>query len=262
MHMKGFALRHGFMKGLLAAAALTLLSSVPAHAQSYYNAPDGTVLSDYETNTYFLIMRGARFSLSPSELSYFFPPWWNPLGFVTHSTMESITRYPPDGTLVRERSSTATYVIIGGRKWVPATSADIEYYGGSSAVRVVPNDSLGYAGFNYASNGIMVRDRSTDQVYVLFRNTWFALSSESDVHYYGGWQNVRILPDGAIASMSSRAPCGARFRERSSGSIYIMNDFGGKALITSPDGNDWANHYVVPDGSLARFPDRPYVCMN
>jgi len=65
-----------------------------------------------------------------------------------------------------------------------------------------------------------------------------------------------------MASVSSRPGCGARFRERSSGSLYRTNDFGGKALITSPTSDDWGNHYVVPDGSLARFPDQPYVCMN
>ncbi|PTL81270.1 hypothetical protein [Vitiosangium sp. GDMCC 1.1324] len=139
---------------------------------------------------------------------------------------------------------------------------ELGYFGGTSDVRTVPQGSLNnYYLFYRPVNGMMVRERSHAEVYVTFGAAKFWVHTEDEVAYYGGWSNVNVVPDTSTSTVSNTPECGTRLRERSSGQIYLIG-VGGKFLIQNPDSYDWANHFVVPDGSLSSFPDASvHVCM-
>ncbi|PTL79982.1 hypothetical protein DAT35_31675 [Vitiosangium sp. GDMCC 1.1324] len=241
-----------FVKGALVAVALVLLSSTPARAADYASYPDGSVLIDASKNQRWLIQGGAKFSIPSTEWSYFNNLLFT--YFVSSSTIDGITSVPRDGTTLQSRGDVSIYVVIGGWAWGIPDMNELEHFGGTSNVRIIPS-SFNYWSLDTAQNGTMVRERSGDPVYVLFGYTKFWLPTSADVEYYGGWGSVKVIPNGSAASMSDIPQCGTRLRERSSGVLYRINDLGQKYVIQNPSSYEWANHYVVPDGTLARFPD-------
>ncbi|WP_257456483.1 hypothetical protein [Archangium lipolyticum] len=252
------------IKGALAAVALALLSSTPARAQVYANYPDGTILI-HQVNfggsiidVRHVIHGGAKFRIGVGEESYFTSPHtYN----VSESEVEAITNSPRDGTVLQARGDHAVYVIFGGRKWHIPDAQELEYYGGVGAIRTVPEST--FVSWMYLTRpGTLVREHNTAAVYVIFGNARFWVPTEADVFYYGGWIEVRDVPAGSMSSMKTKPDCGTRLRERSSGVIYIFNAAGQKSVIQNPADYDWANLRVVPDGTLAAYPDGSFFCMN
>jgi hypothetical protein len=247
--------------GLLVAVAMAvvLLGGEPARAQTYSPTPDGSILIDSTYGSRYIIAGGAKFWIPSSESTYFSNPFFT--YYVSTSTLDGITNYPRNGTTVKERNIDSIYVIIGNRAWGIPSMDELQYFGGSSSVHTIPQGSMNYTGFNIAQNGLMVRERTQQAVYVIFGNAKFWVPTESDVQYYGGWENVNVVPDTSTSSVSNTPFCGTRLRERSSGQIYRIS-IGGKYLIQNPDSYDWANHFVVPDGSLNAFTTvSSYACM-
>ncbi|HEX8436904.1 MAG TPA: hypothetical protein VF697_17470, partial [Archangium sp.] len=119
--------------GVFAAlAALLVLSSEPARAQSYAPYLDGTLLTDSaDSSSRYLIVGGAKFRVSSSERPYFFTFLRY---IVPRSTLDSITNIPRDGTVVRERATAPVFVIIGNRKWLVPSLEELQHFGGESAI--------------------------------------------------------------------------------------------------------------------------------
>ncbi len=242
------------------AMAVALLSAGSAQAQSYSPYPDGSILIDSVSGSHYLIAGGAKFWIPSSEQPYFNSTYFT--FFVPTSTLDGITNSPQDGTTVRERDTAPVYMILGHQKWHVPSEAELQYFGGWNSVRTIPQGSLNdFYLFSVPVNGLMVRERTKEDVYVTFGGAKFWLPTESDVLYYGGWENVHIVPDGSTSALRTNPGCATRLRERSSGLIYLMS-IGGKYLIQNPDSFDWANHFVVPDGSLNAFPTvTTHVCL-
>ncbi|WNG34377.1 hypothetical protein F0U61_12600 [Archangium violaceum] len=248
-----------FVKGALVAVALVLLGSTPARAADYAPFPNGSVLIDSSTNGRWLIQGGARFMISVDEVPYFKNPFFT--FTVAPSVIAAITTIPRDGTTLQQRGDASIYVVVGGRAWGIPDMNELEHFGGTSGVRIIPWKSLHAFPLYFARDGTMVRERSGAPVYVIFGNGKFWVPTSADVEYYGGWDNVQVIPDGSAATMDDAPSCGSRLRERSSGLIYLINNIAEKTLIVNPSSYDWANHYVVPDGTLARFPDGVFFCI-
>ncbi len=250
------------MSGVFAAlAALLVLSSEPARAQGYAPYFDGTILTDSaDSSSRYLIVGGAKFRLSASERPYFFTLVRY---IVPRSTLDAITNIPREGTVLRERATAPVYVIIGNRKWYVPSVEELQHFGGESAIRTVPQGTLNNWWFDVMRDGLLVRERPDAEVYVIAGNARFWVRTEADLAYYGGWANVKTVPDGSMDNVSLWPACGTFLRERSSGLIYAISDAGGKYLIQNPGSHEWANHLVVPDGALSRFADvADFVCIN
>lgn len=105
-----------------------------------------------------------------------------------------------DGTLWRERSSAPVYVTFGGAKfWIPSEQW-LFRYGDWSKVNVVPDGVLATVP-NVPRDGTVVREWSAAPVYVIKEGRKCWIPNATVLERFGGWPAVRVVPDGALASI-------------------------------------------------------------
>jgi hypothetical protein len=103
---------------------------------------DGTLLKEQNNPAIFVIFGGAKFFIPD-------PATFEALGFdwarvrtIPDGALAAVGNLPHDGTVLRELSSAAVFVIIGGQKsWIPDPDV-LRRFGGWAVVRVVPDGSL------------------------------------------------------------------------------------------------------------------------
>jgi hypothetical protein len=108
-------------------------------------------------------------------------------------------------------------------------------------------------------NGSLLREQSSAYVYVIFGGAKFHVPSPTVLHdLYGGWANVKVVPDGSLASVPTIPRDGTVLRERSAAHVYVI-EAGTKRHITTPTVlqryGGWSVVRVVPDGALHAIPD-------
>ncbi|WP_434347046.1 hypothetical protein ACN6A1_01390 [Myxococcus virescens] len=235
--------------------SLSLLGT-QAFAQ-YVPGPDGVILLGIGTANRYLVAGGARFFIPPAQHSLF--P--GTLVALDQSTIDSYTQIPRDGTLFRQYGTSATYVMAGQMHWLIPSLEELDHWDDWKTIHVIPNSNWGdpIYFFNY-SNTILVRERSTSQIYLWIAGAKFPLTDPADIAYYGGSTNVKTIPLGSMAGMTSEPWCGTVLRERSSTTAYALGYHLGdnplimrKAVTTAPAGG------VVPDGVLSSYPPIPGV---
>lgn len=106
-----------------------------------------------------------------------------------------------DGSLIKEKTNSTVYVIYGGAKfWVP-NEEYVKFYGGWSKLKVVPDGTLPSLTVNIPHNGTMLKEKSSDRVYVIQNSRGIWLTNATEVIEYGGWNMVRTVPDGSFPKL-------------------------------------------------------------
>lgn len=111
-----------------------------------------------------------------------------------------VTAAPRDGIMLRERSSRSTFIFRGGAPFRLSSQMWIDRFGGSGAVRVVADASIRTFP-NFPAEGTLLREWSDAKVYRIMGGQRRWVTTAAELRKYGGGLNVRVLPDGALASI-------------------------------------------------------------
>jgi hypothetical protein len=133
------------------ASELITVGGNPATVRSDPNPPgppsgtgfprDGALLRDHTQTTTMVFQGGAPFPISTSSvLSLFGGP--SAVQLAPAGSLARFKQPPKDGTLLREISQPAVFVILNGEKCWITTPAELENWGGFPSVRLVPDGAL------------------------------------------------------------------------------------------------------------------------
>jgi hypothetical protein len=118
----------------------------------------------------------------------------------TGAAAPPISMRPRDGSLLRERSAAAVFLYAGGAPfWVPDPTW-LDRFGGWGAVRTVPDGTLG-AFDGVPDEGTLLREWSDVKVYRIQSGQRCWVTTPSELAKHGGFPTVRVVPDGALASI-------------------------------------------------------------
>jgi hypothetical protein len=163
---------------------------------------DGTLLKGDQQPEVFIIFGGAKFWVpSPTELAALGRSFTE-VTTIPQQTMDRFSTQPGDGTLVKERSHPAVFVCQGGAKFHIPDPATFEAMGFLWAdIGTVPDGALASVP-DIPYDGALLRERSSDPVFVIQNGQRSHVSSPtrmSDLCLY--WENVRTVPDNALAAI-------------------------------------------------------------
>jgi hypothetical protein len=107
-----------------------------------------------------------------------------------------------DNVLIKEQSSPAVYVTMGGAKfWIPSPLELSQYtpYMFSDVI-TLPDGAL--AGVSLIPrDGTLLRERSSAPVYVMQGGQKCWVTHAGALQQFGGWLMVRVVPDGGLAAI-------------------------------------------------------------
>jgi hypothetical protein len=112
------------------------------------------------------------------------------------------------------------------------------------------------------ADGALVKEQTRSEVYVIFGGAKFHLPLPFWVDRYGGWSNVTVVPDGALATVGTMPREGSVLREWSATAVYLIKN-GQKCHITTGTilerYGGWAAVRLVPDLGLFLIPTGPPI---
>ncbi len=156
---------------------------------------------------------------------------------------------PRDGALLRERSAAPVLLYQGGSPfWIPDPTW-LERFGGWNAVRVVPDGTIGaFAG--PPDNGTLLREWSDPTVYRIMAGVRRGVATPADLATYGGFGSVRVVPDGALASIpfppdQFKPPVFAKGSPGDGIGGYDLADAADRAFAVDYDGSGKLDHLVL-----------------
>jgi len=156
-----------------------------------------------DTRTW-MVTDGARMPITgPTELSA--------LGGTTQSVRSTGSAFAPrnvrprDGAMFRERSSAPVFLYAGGAPfWIPDPMW-LDRFGGVGQVRVVPDNTI--AVFNGLPNeGTLLREWSDPKVWRIMSGVRRWVTTPDELGKWGGFPSVRVVPDGALATIAIGQP--------------------------------------------------------
>lgn len=112
----------------------------------------------------------------------------------------------PDGTLLKERSNPAVYVVYGGAKFhIPSMEEFLALGFTWDAVHVQPDGALVYLP-NVPRDGTLLRERSTAPVYLMRGGRKSHIPNHQRFEELGlTWDDVRVVPNGVLARFQDGA---------------------------------------------------------
>ena len=192
----------------------------PAHTP-FWNVPDGTLVREesipgmWPSPAVWVIIGGTHYWV-PDEIELAALAGRDKVHVVPYGTLSTalpgskpLSSVPADGTLVRERSDAAVYVIYGGAKFRVPRVEEFNALGYSWAdVTVVPNGALTSAPPGYSRlagvprDGTWLRERSSPIAYRISGGRKYSFSSP------GPCTGVLtpVVPDGALAGIPYGGP--------------------------------------------------------
>jgi hypothetical protein len=149
MNVRGLGLAHARRTVLLLVAALVLVSGAVAAPAGEARAvaprfADGTAVREENSFLIYKIVGGAKVWFVNATEFYGLGYTLDRVVVVPRGTLEAVPNVPRDGTLVRERSSFAVYLMEGGkRRWISSREAFDAAGFTLGRVQVVANGALG-----------------------------------------------------------------------------------------------------------------------
>jgi hypothetical protein len=108
---------------------------------------------------------------------------------------------PTDGTMARENSRPEVYVFFGGaRFWLPSPEW-VSRYGGWGLVHAYPDGAL-LSMPTIPKDRTLLREWSAPEVWVIDAGQKRWVTAPPLLNQFGGWSVVRIVPDGALATIT------------------------------------------------------------
>ncbi|WP_338267403.1 hypothetical protein [Corallococcus caeni] len=175
----------------------TLVALPQATIDSYTQIPqEGTLIRQKGTAAIYVVVGQAYWWIpSPTELDY----WddWRMVNDIPNSDWRAPFFNYSYNVLVQERSTSQIYLWVAGAKYPVTTSADLDYFGGLSNVKVVPLGTLASTTYEPWC-GANLRERSSSTVYSL---GWVNSSSTYMRKSITASPAHSAVPDGALSSI-------------------------------------------------------------
>jgi len=124
------------------------------------------------------------------------------IGGGTYRVWLEVRKYgtPTDGTLAKESSRPEVYVFFGGaRFWLPSPEW-VSRYGGWDLVQQYPDGAL-VSVPTIPKDRTLLREWSAAEVWVMEGGQKRWVTAPPLLNQFGGWSMVRIVPDGALATV-------------------------------------------------------------
>jgi hypothetical protein len=103
--------------------------------------------------------------------------------------------------MAKESSRPEVYVLFGGaRFWLPSPEW-VSRYGGWGQVHTYPDGALMTIP-TIPKDGTLLREWSSPEVWVITAGQKRWVTAPPLLNQFGGWSMVRIVPDGALASIT------------------------------------------------------------
>ncbi|RKH01621.1 hypothetical protein D7V97_28860 [Corallococcus sp. CA053C] len=175
----------------------TTVALPQATIDSYTQIPqEGTLIRQKGTAEIYVVVGQAYWWIpSPTELDF----WddWRMVNDIPNSDWRGPFINPSYNVLVQERSTSQIYLWVAGAKYPVTTSADLDYFGGLSSVKVVPLGTLASTTYNPWC-GTNLRERSSSTVYTM---GYINSSSTTMRKSVTAAPANSAVPDGALASI-------------------------------------------------------------
>ncbi|MCP3097947.1 hypothetical protein LZ198_03550 [Myxococcus sp. K15C18031901] len=215
----------------------------------YAPIPDGYVLLATDTTNRYVVAGGARFFIPPAQWSQYSGATTVAL---SQATIDSYTQIPQEGTLFRQKGTTAIYVVVGQTFWWIPSPTELDYWDDFRVVNDIPNTNWNDPFISY-SYGVLVQERSTSPVYLWTSGAKYLVTDPTELAYFGGWSAVKTIPLGTLASTTQQPWCGAMLRERSSSTVYALGYVNSSTPTFFKFPSTSTTYAVVPDGALSGF---------
>nr|WP_217441675.1 MULTISPECIES: hypothetical protein [unclassified Myxococcus] len=215
---------------------------------------DGHVLRASDTTNRYVVAGGARFLIPAGEwIHYVFAP------SVTQpqATINTYEVIPRDGTLIRELSETAIYVVVGAKDWWVPNPTELGFWDDTTSVNNVPTGSRDV--FPMLVYSALIQDRTSSDIYLFVAGAVFPVTTPADLAYFGGSSAVKVVPLGTVGQYTNEVYCGTLLRERSSSTVYYMGYRSSSPTMWKGEVTGVTADGVVPDGALSSFPLLPGI---
>ena len=160
------------------------------------------------------------------------------------------------GQFLRWTDDPRTFMVTEGSRLPVADVAELAALGATPADVRMTGTVL--PGSLRPRDGALLRERSAAPVFLFAGGGRFQIPDPNWLLRFGGWEAVRVVPDGTLAAFSALPSAGTLLREWSDARVYVVESgqrrwvrsgaglapFGGAAAIR-----------VVPDGALVVIPE-------
>ncbi|WP_089107897.1 hypothetical protein [Streptomyces hyaluromycini] len=165
---------------------------------------------------------------------------------------------PHYGQFLRWNDDPRTFMVAGGSRLPVADNPELMELGAS------PED-VRTAGSKLASlvrprDGVLLRERNSAPVYLYVGGAPFHVPDPTWLERFGGWDAVRVVPDGTLATLTGPPDNGTVLREWSSPQIFVIQGGKRRRIRTNDALVPWGGRTVVrviPDGAIAAIPEAP-----
>ena len=165
-----------------------------------------------------------------------------------------------DGTLLKELSKPTVYVVYGGAKFGIPSPEVFNALGFSwGNIRVVPDGALAPIPNGIPRDSTLLKELSNPTVYVVYGGAKFGIPSPEVFNALGfSWGNIRVVPDGALASVPNIPRDGTLLRGQPSNTLHLV--YGGtQFLVTLVDCqtmglNCTTGFFDLPDQCIEALP--------
>jgi hypothetical protein len=209
---------------------------------------DGTILQEVSDPSVYIVYGGARFGVSSMEALGL--DWAN-RHVVSDTALSQIPRIPTNGTLLREVSDPAVYVVYGGARF---HVLDMDQLGLKwENIRLVSPSALAQIPF-VPVDGTLLKEASSAPVFIVYGGAKFHVLNMEELGL--SWDSIHAVSDGAMGAIPDVPQDGTAFREHSDSRVFVIRG-GVKYWVQdlASAGLTWSDVHEVSDGALASFPE-------
>jgi hypothetical protein len=167
----------------------------------------GSLLSEFSQAEIYVVRGGGRFWINSPEEFDGNGFSWSAVRETVDGSMNHVSTYPANGTLVRERSADPIYVVYGGAPFLIPSGEVFEAMGFRwDAVAQIPNGSIGGLR-KFPADGTLLREVSAPEIF-LAENAKIRLIPSPEKFDALGFSgtNVGTVPDGATVAYPKGSP--------------------------------------------------------
>jgi len=184
---------------------------------------DGTFVKTAASASVYLVAGGAPVPLT-SWTHYGGTP--RPVTTITQAQLDSMPKYPANGTCIKQYGSSKTYVVVGGST---IYISDWAFMGGSKPTVTVPDNSISGYFLKYPAGGTLVREYGTAPVYSIAGGMAIHVISWDSIGGDSKKSLVVTIPTGSVSTKFIEYSLdGTLVREYGTAPVYLIA--GGMAI--------------------------------
>jgi hypothetical protein len=167
----------------------------------------GSLLSEFSHDEIYVVRGGGRFWINSPEEFDGNGFSWSAVRETANGSLNHVSTYPANGTLVSERGADPIYVVYGGAPFHIPSPEVFEAMGFRwDMVAQIPNGSV--AGLRkFPADGTLLREITAPEIYLVENGKIRHIPSPEKFEALGfSWGNVGTVPDGAMRAYPKGPP--------------------------------------------------------